>query len=55
MIGQRSVERPRRVSTALSGEFAVGNSLTGGDGKGAVVGCVVVFGGVPSERAAITS
>jgi hypothetical protein len=55
IMGQRSVERPRRVSTALSGELGAGNSDAGGVGKGAVVGCELVFGGVPSESAAITS
>ena len=55
IIGQRSVERPRRVSTALNGEFELRNSESGGEGNGAVVGCELVFGGVPNERAAITS
>ena len=55
IMGHRSVERPRRVSTALNGEFEAGNSEAGGVGKGAAVGCELVFGGVPSESAAITS
>jgi hypothetical protein len=51
MIGQRSVERPKSVSTEFSGELKNGCS----SGKGVAVGCDVVLGEVPSDRAAITS
>jgi hypothetical protein len=54
-MGHKSVENPRSVSTALSGEFSGRNSELGGDGKGVAIGCELLFGGVPSERAAITS
>lgn len=60
MMGQRVVEKPSRVSTALSGEEGVVSKESaegeeGGYGNGAVVGWVVVLGDVPRERAAITS
>ena len=55
IIGQRSVENPRRVSTALSGESGILPLDDGGTGNGAEVGCVFVLGDVPIERAAITS
>lgn len=55
MIGQRSVEKPNRVSTAFSGDSGTGPLEVGGIGKGVEVGCVLVFGDVPSDRAAITS
>jgi len=51
MMGQREVERPRSVSTELSGVDSEGV----GEGKGGAGGWVVVFGGVPRESAAITS
>ena len=54
-MGHRSVDRPRSVSTALSGELDARKLDSGGAGKGVAIGCEVVFGGVPSERAAITS
>lgn len=54
IIGQRSVENPRRVSTALSGESGI-LPLDGGTGNGVEVGCVFALGDVPIERAAITS
>jgi hypothetical protein len=38
MIGHRSVDRPRRVSTALSGELDARNWELGGNGNGAAVG-----------------
>ena len=55
IMGQRSVDRPKRVSIAISGEFDDRDSKAGGNGKGATIGCELVLGGVPSERAAITS
>lgn len=55
MIGQRSVERPRRVSTALNGELGTEPVDTGGVGKGDDVAWALAFGAVPSDRAAITS
>ena len=55
IIGQRSVENPRRVSTALSGESGILPLDDGGTGNGSEVGCVFVLGDVPIERAAITS
>lgn len=55
MIGQRSVERPRSVSTALNGDLGIEYSDEEGNGNGAAVGWVLVFGAVPSESAAITS
>jgi hypothetical protein len=55
MMGQRSVERPRRVSTSLRGELVPVKSNVGGVGNGVDVGCEVLFGGVPSDSAAITS
>lgn len=53
MIGQRSVERPRRVSTDPSGDDGRGDA--GAIGKGLDAVRLVVFGAVPRERAAITS
>lgn len=38
MMGQRSVEKPRRVSTALSGELGIEFAEAGGAGKGGEVG-----------------
>lgn len=55
MIGHRSVERPSKVSTELRGESGTFGSGELGKGNGMAGGCVVVFGGVPKERAAITS
>ena len=55
IMGQRSVEKPRRVSTAFNGESGMLPAVDGGTGKGAEVGCVLVLGEVPNERAAITS
>jgi hypothetical protein len=55
IIGQRSVEKPRRVSTAFSGEFGMVSADDGGMGKGTEVGCVLELGAVPKESAAITS
>ena len=53
-MGHKSIDAPSRVSTALNGES--GSELSsGGKRRGATVGWVLVFGGVPSERAAITS
>jgi hypothetical protein len=51
IIGQRSVERPKSVSTEFNGELKYGCS----SGKGAAVGCDVVLGEVPSDKAAMTS
>lgn len=53
IMGHRSVDSPRRVSTALNGEFGIKNS--GDEGNGVDTGWELAFGGVPSERAAITS
>lgn len=54
MIGHKSVDNPRRVSTEFRGEG--GKGLEGaGNGKGCDIGCVLVLGGVPKDRAAITS
>ena len=55
IMGQRVVERPRRVSTALRGVAEVKEESGKSEGKGVVVGRVVVLGDVPRERAAITS
>lgn len=55
MIGHNSVDRPRSVSTESSGEFPFASPGATGKGKGLTVGCAVEFGGVPSERAVITS
>lgn len=55
IIGQRSVERPRSVSTAFRGELDNGSVDTGGVGKGVEEDCAFEFGAVPSDRAAITS
>ena len=52
-MGQRSVDRPRRVSTALKAELRNGGSRGMGEGYG--VDWMFAFGVVPSERAAITS
>ena len=53
MIGHRSVDRPRRVSTALSAEMGI--EVTTGPGGAQEVVWILAFGGLPSERAAITS
>ncbi len=54
IVDHKSVPAPRRVSTLLNGES--GNELSSvGKIEGATLGGVLVFGGVPSERAAITS
>lgn len=55
IMGHRSVEKPRRVSTACNGELPFGVLSTGGTGKGVEQGWVFVFGGVPNDSAAITS
>jgi hypothetical protein len=55
IIGHRSVERPRRVSTQFRGEFGFERLQGSGRGKGVAIGGVLVCGEVPSERAAITS
>lgn len=55
MIGHSSVDRPRSVSTEFSGEFLLASSGATGKGNGVAVGCVVEFGGVPRERAVMTS
>lgn len=55
MMGHRSVENPRSVSTALRGELSVAVPSAGGTGNGVEHGWVFLFGGVPNERAAITS
>lgn len=55
IMGQRSVEKPRSVSTAFRGEERLGISSMGGMGNGVDDGWWLVFGEVPSERAAITS
>lgn len=53
-MGQRSVERPRRVSTEFRGDEGV--SGWGGPVKGGgAADASVVLGGMPRERAAITS
>lgn len=55
MIGQRSVERPRSVSTALSGELGIEPVDAGGVGNGGEIGSWLAFGAVPRDSAAITS
>lgn len=55
MIGHRSVERPSRVSTELRGESGMFGSGELGKGNGVADGWLVVLGGVPRDRAAITS
>lgn len=55
MIGHSSVERPRSVSTESNGEFLFASLGENGKGNGVAVGCVVVVGGVPRERAVMTS
>lgn len=55
IIGQRSVERPRSVSTAFRGDPGILPSQEGDVGNGVEAGCVLAFGDVPRERAAITS
>ena len=55
IIGQRSVERPSSVSTALSGESGMVVSDGEGNWKGVAVGWVLEFGAVPSDSAVITS
>lgn len=54
-MGQRSVERPSRVSTRLRGFSVVVLSEDAGYGNGAAVGALDAFGDVPRERAAMTS
>ena len=54
-MGQRSVERPRSVSTALNGELGIILSASDGSLNGVGVGCELEFGDVPSESAAIRS
>lgn len=53
IMGQRSVERPRRVSTALNGELGIAAKVWMGQGK--KEDSMLAFGDVPRERAAITS
>lgn len=55
IMGHRSVDRPRSVSTAFSGEIGIERSGGTGNGNGVDVGCVLVFGAVPRDRAAMTS
>jgi hypothetical protein len=43
------------VSTAFKGESGMLPLDDGGNWNGVQVGCVLVFGAVPNERAAITS
>lgn len=43
------------MSTAFNGDSGTVPFHDGGIGKGAEVGCVLVLGEVPNERAAITS
>jgi hypothetical protein len=54
IVGHKSVAAPRRVSTPLNGESS--NDLSGVRKiEVSTFGGVLVLGGVPSERAAITS
>lgn len=53
-VGHKSVAAPKSVSISLSGES--GNELSSVEKiEGATFGGVLVLGGLPSERAAITS
>jgi len=52
-MGHKSIDRPRRVSTAFSGELRIEVEETG-YGKGIATGWFGAFGGVPSESAVIT-
>tara|TARA_R110002060_G_scaffold26196_6_gene35712 strand:+ start:1145 stop:1309 length:165 start_codon:yes stop_codon:yes gene_type:complete len=54
-MGQRSVERPRSVSTALSGELGIESVDVVDVGKGGGAVSSLAFGAVPRDRAAITS
>jgi len=55
IMGQRSVERPRSVSTELRGELG-SMIFDGGAGeRGTAVAWVLLLGAVPSDKAAITS
>jgi hypothetical protein len=53
-VGHKSVAAPRRASTSLNGESS-NEVLSVEKITGATFGGVLVLGGVPSERAAITS
>jgi len=54
IVGHKSVAAPRRLSTSLNGESS--NEVSSVEKiEGATFGGVLVLGGVPSERAAITS
>lgn len=53
MMGHSSVENPRSVSTASRGELDI--DLDEGYVNGEADGCRLPFGGVPYDKAAITS
>ena len=54
IVGHKSVAAPRRLSTSLNGESS--NEVSSVEKiEGATFGGVLVLGGLPSERAAITS